>query len=465
LLIASRLALAGIIPFAAEDAYITFRYARNLANGFGLVFNPGQKVFGFSSPLWTLWMAVSFKLGVPPVVWARVSTVALEIVTLVVVVALLKRHASRAAAWCFAFFWVAWPYFGAVSVSGMENTAMVGLIALATACCAQRSPASGPALAALALIRPEGMVAALVVATQASWRDRAIAAGIAIAAILGLAVYFGSPIPQSVLAKSQIYGTPGPWAGRYWWDWLVPFVFGHFPSVTDTGHLFLLSVVFAPAVVIGARTLWPQRTSPLATFIAACLVVWLGYALLGVAFFWWYLTVPLAGFVALAAVGFPRLARGPALYVSVGLLTIGLWTVARQLYLGRAQNEYLGFAQVARFLYANARPGEKVMLEPIGMIGFQDPLVVVDEVGLVSPQVARRRLQGPGWYADIAASERPDWLVVRRGVLRGGQAFAGAGAPFRDQAQRDVLLSRYSVAAQIDTISGDNQLLVLRRSP
>ena len=462
-LVASRLILSRVIPFAAEDAYITFRYARNFAHGFGLVFNPGEKVFGFSSPVWTLWMAAAFKLGASPVLWARLTTVALELVTLLVVGALLRRHASRASAWCFTVFWVVWPYCGAVAMSCMENSAMVGLLALATAWSANRSRLSGPALAAVALLRPEGMIAAAVVATQASWRDRAVAVAIIVAGLAALASYFGSPIPQSLLAKSQIYGTPGPWVGRYWWDWLSPFILGHFSSVTETGHLFLLSVVFTPALVLGARALWAERTSPLLAFIGACLAVWLGYALLGVAFFWWYLAVPLAGFVALAAAGFPRLARGPALYVSAGLMVVGLWTVALQLYLGRAQNEYLGFAKVARFLYANAQPGQKVMLEPIGFVGFQDPLVVVDEVGLVSPQVARRRLEGPGWYADVAARERPDWLVVRLGVLEGRRAFAGVGAPFRNEAERDSLLERYRVAAAIDTISGDNRLMVLKR--
>jgi hypothetical protein len=36
-----------------DDAYITYRYASNLTNGSGLVFNPGSKpVEGFTSPLW-----------------------------------------------------------------------------------------------------------------------------------------------------------------------------------------------------------------------------------------------------------------------------------------------------------------------------------------------------------------------------------------------------------------------------
>jgi hypothetical protein len=389
--------------------------------------------------------------------------VALELVTLVVCGALLRRHASRAAAWCFTFFWVAWPYCGAVSMSCMENGAMVGLLALATACCASRSLFSGPALAAVALLRPEGLVAAAIVGTQATWRDRAIALAITLAGVAALTIAFGSPIPQSLLAKSQIYGTPGPWVGRYWWDWISPFVLGRFTNVTEMSHLFLMSVVFAPALVFGARVVWADRSSPLAALIGACLAVWLGYALLGVAFFWWYLVVPLAGFAALASAGFPRLSRGPALYISAGLMVVGLWTVAPQLYLGRAQNEYLGFAQVARFLYANAQPGQKVMLEPIGMVGFEDPLIVIDEVGLVSPQVAKRRLQGPGWYTDIASRERPDWLVVRLGVLQGRRAFAGTGAPFRTEAERDSLLEHYRVAAAVDTVSGDNQLMVLKR--
>ena len=45
--------------------------------------------------------------------------------------------------------------------------------------------------------------------------------------------------------------------------------------------------------------------------------------------------------------------------------------------------------------------------------------MVVDEVGLVSPAVAKRRLQGPGWYADVAGAERPDWMVTRRAAITG----------------------------------------------
>ena len=37
------LAHAGLYRFLTDDSYISFRYARNLANGHGLVFNPGYE--------------------------------------------------------------------------------------------------------------------------------------------------------------------------------------------------------------------------------------------------------------------------------------------------------------------------------------------------------------------------------------------------------------------------------------
>ncbi len=40
-----------------DDAYITFRYARNLVRGTGFVYNPGERVLGTTTPLYTLVLA------------------------------------------------------------------------------------------------------------------------------------------------------------------------------------------------------------------------------------------------------------------------------------------------------------------------------------------------------------------------------------------------------------------------
>ena len=55
------LALAArLIPGARtiDDAYITFRYARNILAGLGFVYNPGQTVMGTTTPLYTLLMVM-----------------------------------------------------------------------------------------------------------------------------------------------------------------------------------------------------------------------------------------------------------------------------------------------------------------------------------------------------------------------------------------------------------------------
>lgn len=71
LLLATRLWMARLIPVAAEDAYITFRYSWNFAHGLGAVFNPGERVFGFTSAPWMAWVALGLRLGQDPVLWTR----------------------------------------------------------------------------------------------------------------------------------------------------------------------------------------------------------------------------------------------------------------------------------------------------------------------------------------------------------------------------------------------------------
>src|SRR5262249_29142195 len=162
--------------YASEDAYITFRYARNLVLGYGLVFNPGERVMGFSSPLWTLWNSLGYALLRDPVLWSRAWSVVADAFTLLALGVMLKREVSRWSAWCFAAAVAGWPYFAAVAISGMENSAMLALVVLAAALVGRRSVAAGPALAAVALVRPEGIAAAAVLALWAGGRNRGIAA-------------------------------------------------------------------------------------------------------------------------------------------------------------------------------------------------------------------------------------------------------------------------------------------------
>ena len=65
------LALLGVLSylswFMTDDAFIAFRYVRNFMEGHGLVFNPGERVEGYSSFLWVLELAAIWKIfGLPP---------------------------------------------------------------------------------------------------------------------------------------------------------------------------------------------------------------------------------------------------------------------------------------------------------------------------------------------------------------------------------------------------------------
>lgn len=81
--------------FFIDDAYITARYARNLADGYGLVFNPGDPPFeAYSNFILVLWQAVVIPLGLDPVVMTR----ALSVAFVLLFIALLDRYARAHAA-------------------------------------------------------------------------------------------------------------------------------------------------------------------------------------------------------------------------------------------------------------------------------------------------------------------------------------------------------------------------------
>lgn len=66
--------LAGRFDWVCDDAFISFRYARNLAAGLGLAYNPGESppVEGYTNLLWVLLMSVVERLGSDPAIWSRV---------------------------------------------------------------------------------------------------------------------------------------------------------------------------------------------------------------------------------------------------------------------------------------------------------------------------------------------------------------------------------------------------------
>jgi len=78
-----------VLAFSSEnriidDAYISYRYAHNLIEGQGLVFNTGEYVEGFTNLLWTLMMTVPEALGLPLHLFAAFLGVAFGLLALVI---------------------------------------------------------------------------------------------------------------------------------------------------------------------------------------------------------------------------------------------------------------------------------------------------------------------------------------------------------------------------------------------
>jgi hypothetical protein len=122
--------LAGLLSFIQDDAFISFRYADNLVNGEGLVWNPGEYVEGYTNFLWTIWIAALIWLGLDPVLGSQLSGLLLFIGTIV-----LLYHTAREAGleeWaCLAVILVAgtnWT-FVAYATGGLETQLVAFLIA------------------------------------------------------------------------------------------------------------------------------------------------------------------------------------------------------------------------------------------------------------------------------------------------------------------------------------------------
>lgn len=72
--------------WACEDAYITFRYIDNWINGHGLVYNVGDRVEGFTHPLWLFLIAIPAFLGVDIRASALLLSIVISVAALFIII-------------------------------------------------------------------------------------------------------------------------------------------------------------------------------------------------------------------------------------------------------------------------------------------------------------------------------------------------------------------------------------------
>ena len=206
------LALRG---FVTDDAYISLRYAENLAAGHGFVWNPGgPRVEGFSNPLLVLAEALATRLGVGGIEVARALGVGAGVALLVLIYrrapALVGPTATRVALALVALF----PPFALWAVGGLETLpAALAVTAGVLALCRRDLVTAAVALGVLPWLRPEGLVVALAVVAAARLPPRR---ALAVAAVpiasqtlleAGRFAVYGHLLPNSALYKAAAGGT------------------------------------------------------------------------------------------------------------------------------------------------------------------------------------------------------------------------------------------------------------------
>jgi hypothetical protein len=492
-------------PRTIDDAFITFRYARNLLAGAGFVYNAGERVLGTTTPLYTLLMAaLSGISGSGDFPWLALWVNALaDAGTCLLLVALgyvLTRQ--RAVGLGAALLWAIAPMSVTFAIGGMETSVFIFLLVLTSylyVIGTTRLAAITGALVVLA--RPDGL---LLVAPMAldlvvrRLRARKLPLGEAGLFTLTLApwlvfatLYFGSPVPQSIAAKIAVYRLPAEAAFvRMLQHYGTPFfehqVLGRFWPLAGLMLYLALNLLAAVSLIRRNRRAWPVVAFPWLYALA--------YSLANPLIFRWYLAPPLPFYFLLilaglqrvvedaaaaarraaaraggqAAVAPPRSAGVLAAATLVfGLLSLNAWTLRPDHGPTRPAPEMawhlleLYYEQVGHDLAGRTAGLTTVAAGDVGALGYHSRARILDTVGLVSPEAAAYYPLDETLYVinyaiapDLIVEAAPEYVVLL-------EAYGRAGL-LRDER----FVAAYTLDQKVETdIYGSDGLLVFRRNP
>ncbi len=339
--------------------------------------------------------------------------------------------------------------------------------------------------AILFLIRIDGLLlfgllaAALAVQQKrVPWRDVGVAVVIGAPWLLFSTVYFGSPIPTSLTAKLYVYShamaTPRAVTIE---AFRTQFIGGSTQKLLTVLFVVgVIGIVFknlweskeAPHLTSPTRGEEPLRSSlysslprekPLVAGMApglrgalAAPVVWFGIYYITmfssrVPPFPWYFLPPWPIYLIVAMLG-GRLALGwipGKLLVRfkpykrqaalAALLAVGLYGAIHlaQIQAVIAEDQFVEDTlrtPMGLWFNKHARPNERILLEPIGYVGYFSQRPILDMIGLVSPEVFRS-YRTRNVLADMVERFHPEWLCIRpaerESILRGNRSVLDNG--------------------------------------
>jgi arabinofuranosyltransferase len=406
-------------PWQEDDAFISFRYAQNLADGRGLVFNPGEKIEGFSNPAWVLLSAGVIKLGGDPLAAARVVGLLGGILALWLSwrLALILRPDAGATATLAPWILAVTPLLPRHATTGLETVPYTALLAWGVL--AARSPA-GPrfnlllpaALLLLALLRPEGVLFALLIIGWRLWSPGLLdrlpgdwrphrAAGASPLELVVFAVlfagflawrwhYYGQFLPNTYFAKMT-----GETAG------FIDGVHYSLDFLRENGGAVLAGLYLAvllrrpPAALYWLMTL---TVAALTLFTVLAGGDWMH-------FYRFYVpAMPLLASCAAAGLGTFLELKGSSKDVTIKLVVAAMLLVslvniykterasARLVMPDVQGGTYLtdGYHEAARWIRENTAPGTSLAVSDIGILGHESGRRIIDMFGLTDPHIARQ---------------------------------------------------------------------------
>lgn len=411
-----RLAFHVATGFVADDAFITYRYAQNIAAGHGFVYNVGERVLGTPSPLFTLIVSFFVVLRLGAVYGALLVSILASGIT----AAVLYRFAE----WLrFGRLWIIpvllyalWPLSLIAETSGMPTAVYTMLVIVAFYYAYSHRPYYALAAATLATVTlPEGalvlvlVLIASVVRYPRRWFSFVGVPAVILAPWLIFADwYFGSPVPHTITAHFALYSqvnTGGPW------DRLT--------DILALGQIY--GWVLLAAAVLGIIWLWQsQRFGIIEGLWFAGTIAF--YTLTTTDVLLWYVA-PLFPMYLLFASGvlvwlFDRVDwlhehQGNLVpFLSLILLIVLGIADGRAIMDYRQKQKQLDYTHEAMALYirTHSAEGVRVAAEDIGYIGHFSGRRILDREGLVSPEAVPYNRAGQ--YGQLIHDYQPDFVVV-----------------------------------------------------
>ena len=421
-----------------DDAFITFRYSRNLVLGRGPVYNPGEAVEGYTNFLLMLMAAGAIAAFGPDevLIFAKLVGVLSGLAAVALTIQLAARWLRsidrlRARAGLLA------PLAGGLvaldsgfalhSTTGLETTLFAALLILALLL-ADRTLARGRwqglglALALAALTRPEGVgLTVAILAGVALAGRRRVGRPVALDTALALLVIAAHLSFRYLTYHDLLPNTYYAKAGGIAWkasgvDYLLAYVAQHLA--------WIVPVLLAVAPLLAPANLRLRLLPALLTVAAGAAAVCLGGADWMPAFRLCVVYLPAAA--ALAALGavllIGRITHRRMVYalllVPPGVMATRQWPLALQYHHHvetRTRGYLRGHAALADWLVARCRPGETIALMDIGLVGYRCiDLRILDITGLTDRTIAH----SPGGFLDkrfdpaYVFDRRPRYIVL-----------------------------------------------------